>query len=111
MIADNIGQYPVNLMCRVLDVSYAGFWCWRRDPVGKRGRANKKLLAQISEIFLESGRTYGSPRGHAELKRRGVACSREHVPYLMNKHGLRSRHYKQPSLSGRLRLRRLLQMW
>ena len=96
MIVSHVGQYPIGLMCRVLKVSYAGFWCWRRDPVGKRGRANKRLLAKISEVFLESGRTYGSPRVYEELKKRGVSCSREHVAYLMRKHGLRSRHYKRP---------------
>ena len=78
MIAANVGQYPVGLMCRVLKVSYAGYWCWRRDPVGKRERANKRQLALISEVFLESGRTYGSPRIYEELKKRGV----ENVVYI-----------------------------
>jgi putative transposase len=96
VIASNIGQYPIGLMCRVMKVSYAGFWCWRRDPVGKRERANKRLLGLISEVFLESGRTYGSPRVYEELKKRGETCSRAHVAYLMRKHGLRSRHYKRP---------------
>ncbi len=83
-------------MCRVLQVSYGGFWCWRRDPVGKRGRANKRLLARISGAFLQGGRTYGSPRVYKELQKRGVLCSREHVAYLMRKHGLRSRQNKLP---------------
>ena len=96
MISEHVGKYPVGLMCRVLRVSYAGYWCWRRDPVGKRGRSNKRLMAQISEVFLESGRTYGSPRVYKELQKRGVSCSRVHVAYLMRKHGLRSRHYKRP---------------
>ena len=47
-------------------------------------------------MFLESGRTYGSPRVHRELQRRGVACSREHVARLMKKYGMRSRHYRRP---------------
>jgi transposase InsO family protein len=96
VIASHVGQYPIGLMCRVMKVSYAGFWCWRRDPVGRRERANKRLLALISEVFLESGRTYGSPRIYEELKKRGETCSREHIAYLMRKHGLRSRHYKRP---------------
>ncbi len=81
-------------MCLVLWVSYAGYWCWRRDPVGKRERANKLLMSQISGVFLESGRTYDSPRVYRELQKRGIPCSREHVAYLMRKHGLRSRRYK-----------------
>jgi len=91
-----MGEYPVGLMCRVLRVSYAGFWSWRRNPEGKREKENKRLLAMIAEVFLESGRTYCSPRVHQELQRRGVACSREHVARLMRKYGMRSRHYKRP---------------
>jgi putative transposase len=95
VISAHVGQYPIVLMCRVLRVSYAGFWNWRRNPEGKRERESKKLLAKIAEVFLESGRTYGSPRVYHELQRRGVACSREHVARLMRKYGLRSRHYKR----------------
>lgn len=76
-------------------VTYGGYWCWRRNPEGRRARENKKLLAKIAEVFLESGRTYGSPRVYHELQRRGVPCSREHVARLMKKYGMRSRHYKR----------------
>ena len=96
MIAAHEGRYPIGLMCRVLRVSYGGYWCWRRNPEGVREKENKRLLAQIGEIFLESGRTYGSPRIYRELRRRGVSCSREHVARLMRKYGMRSRHYKRP---------------
>jgi putative transposase len=96
VIAAHVGEYPIGLMCRLAGVSYAGFWCWRRNPDGKRVQENKALLARIAEVFLESGRAYGSPRVYEELRRRGVACSREHVAQLMRKYGLRSRHYKRP---------------
>ncbi len=96
MISRYLGEYPVTLMCRVLRVSYAGFWNWRRHPNGKRERENKRLLGLIAEVFLQSGRTYGSPRVYHELRRRGVSCSREHVARLMRKYGLRSRHYRRP---------------
>ncbi len=96
MIASHVGQYPIGLMCRVLRVSYAGFWSWRRNPEGKRERATKRLLAKITEVFLASGRTYASPRVYSELQLRGMACSRERVARLMRQYGLRSRHYKRP---------------
>jgi len=96
VISRYVGDYPVTLMCRALRVSYAGFWNWRRNPDGIRARENKRLLGLIAEVFLESGRTYGSPRVYHELRRRGVSCSREHVARLMRKYGLRSRHYKRP---------------
>ncbi len=95
MIAAHEGHYPISLMCRAMRVTYGGYWCWRRNPEGRRARENKKLLAKIAEVFLESGRTYGSPRVYHELQRRGVPCSREHVARLMKKYGMRSRHYKR----------------
>ena len=66
------------------------------QPGRQAGAETKQLLAQITEVFLESGRTYGSPRVYKELQRRGVACSREKVARLMHQQGLRSRHYKRP---------------
>ena len=96
MIQAHIGKYPIGLMCRVADVSYAGFWCWRQNPEGRRPKENKQLMSEIAKIFLESGRTYGSPRIYKELQRRGISCSREHVARLMRKYGLRSRHYRRP---------------
>jgi hypothetical protein len=46
------------------------------------------LVAEIREIFEESGNTYGSPRIHAELRARGCRIGRKRVARLMREHGL-----------------------
>ena len=33
-----------------MGVSYGGFWCWRRNPEGRREKENKQLLAQIAKM-------------------------------------------------------------
>ena len=95
MIAAHVGEYPVGLMCRAMQVTYSGYWNWRQRPEGVRELKARKLLAAISEVYLESGRTYGSPRVYHELQRRGVQCSRDRVASLMRQYGMRSRHYKR----------------
>jgi putative transposase len=95
VIAAHLGEYHVGLMCRALRVSYAGFWSWKKNPEGCREREERQLLAEIGDVFLESNRTYGSPRIYHELQKRGVPCSRERIARLMKKNDMQSRHYKR----------------
>lgn len=84
-------QYPVRLMCRVLDVSSSGYYAWRKRGPSQRERANETLLDQIRAIFKHSRETYGSPRIQAELKAQGIGCSRGRIARLMRQDGLKAR--------------------
>ncbi len=46
------------------------------------------LLEQITTIFEESGKRYGSPRVHAKLRKRRVVCALRRVKRLMRQAGL-----------------------
>ncbi len=46
------------------------------------------LLEQITDIFDASSKRYGSPRIHAELKKRGIICSLKRVKRLMRQAGI-----------------------
>jgi HTH-like domain len=46
------------------------------------------LVAEVRAIHAESGGTYGSPRVHAELRRRGRPVNRKRVGRLMAAHGI-----------------------
>lgn len=78
-------------MCHVLGVSRSGYYAWRRRTPSQREIANQALAEQIREVFEYSRQTYGSPRVHAELQRRGVMCSRHRVARLMRRQGLVAR--------------------
>lgn len=54
-------------MCRVLRVSHGGFYEWRSRGPSRRWVENARLMALIRTSFLESDRTYGSPRVHRDL--------------------------------------------
>jgi putative transposase len=59
----------------------------RTDPSLRR-RTDAELLAEIAAIHDRSGGTYGSPRVHATLRRRGICVSRKRVERLMREAGL-----------------------
>lgn len=84
-------QYPVLVMCRVLGVSRSGYYAWRRRPESRRGREDRQLKVRIRTIFHESRRTYGSPRIHRELRRRGIRCGRKRIARLMREESLRAK--------------------
>lgn len=75
-------------MSRVLGVSSSGYYAWRRREPGCRAQANAALVADIRDIHQTSRGTYGSPRVHAALKRRGVVCGRNRVARLMRREGM-----------------------
>ena len=84
-------QYPVRLMCRVLEVSPSGYYAWRTRPVSQREMANQQLIQEIKEVFDASQRTYGSPRVYHKLKSKGIACSENRVARLMRLQGIRAK--------------------
>lgn len=90
-MAAHEGQYGVKRMCRALSVSRSGYYAWRARPASPRARANEALVAQIREEFEASRRTYGSPRIHASLRRKGARCSRKRVVRLMHEYGMAAR--------------------
>ena len=67
-IEDRRADYPVRVMCRVLEVSPAGYYAWRSRPESSRSVANRELLASIRRVHRDSHGRYGSPRIHAELR-------------------------------------------
>src|SRR5689334_16756258 len=81
-------EFRVRAMCRVLNVSASGYYAWLRRRPSQRVKANAALIEQIREIHQASRRTYGSPRVHAALRRRGLACGRKRVARLMRCEGL-----------------------
>jgi putative transposase len=76
-------EYSVRRMCLVLGVSHSGYYAWRSRPESQRAQANERLLVRIREEYHLSRKTYGSPRIHAALRKKGVTCSRKRVARLM----------------------------
>jgi transposase InsO family protein len=102
-IAVEKAHFPVRLLCRVLEVSRAGFYAWQDRPPAPRTQADERLGLEIAAIHAESRQRYGSPRVHAELGARGHRTSRKRVARLMRQHGLagrRRRRFRATTDSG-----------
>jgi len=88
-IEEHRDEYPVTLMCRILEVTRSGYYKWRKQPLSAREMADLILLKHIRDIFEQSRETYGSYRIHAELAEQGIRCGRKRVARLMRADNLR----------------------
>ena len=82
-------NYPISLMCRMLEVSRSGFHAWVRRPPSDRELSDAWLSERIREIHSANRGVYGSPRVHAELwLAHGIRVGRKRVERLMRAAGL-----------------------
>ena len=102
-MADHAGEFGMARMARVLGVGRSGYYAWRSRSPSERRQANEALVVQINETYRISRETYGSPRIHAELRRKGIRCGRNRVARLMHLHGLtaRKRQKRHPMTTQR----------
>lgn len=91
VIARHRGEFPVRLMCRVLEVSVAGFYAFLKRPLSWRALIDEVLLAHARISFAESGETYGAPRVLEDLREAGLPTSQKRVARLMRAAGLVAR--------------------
>ncbi len=90
-IAEHDGAFPVVLMCRVLAVSRAGYYAWRRRPPSPRAQTDTQLRVAIRAIHAATHGRYGRPRIHRELRAQAWRCSPKRVARLMRLEGLRGK--------------------
>ena len=92
-IEDSRSLYPVELMCRVFDVSQGGYYEWRQRAKKREQEAleEQKLARTIQAIHLGSKHRYGSPTMTDRLKGLGFELSESTVARRMRKHGIRSK--------------------
>lgn len=76
-------EFPVVVMCRVLEVSESGFYAWRKRSACKRHREDAQLTQAIRQVFDQHQGRYGSPRICREIKDQGRKISRKRVARLM----------------------------
>jgi hypothetical protein len=74
--------YPVEVLCRVLEVARSGFYAWCHRPRGVRAQQNDGLVTQILTCYHAARGRYGSPRIHQDLRAQGVRVGRHRVARL-----------------------------
>jgi putative transposase len=85
----NQADFPVQVQCRVLNVSRRAYYAWCKRKPSANQQENRQLIEDIRTIHAESDATYGMPRIRAELMEQGGTVSRRRVARLMRIQGLR----------------------
>lgn len=96
-MAAHRNEFGVEPILRQLDIAPSTYYGWLdqdRNPAPRR-RDDGELLGQIREVHDRSGQTYGAPRVHAALRRRGRQVSRKRVERLMRDAGLQGAYLRK----------------
>jgi transposase InsO family protein len=83
--------FHITTMCRVLEVSKAGYYAWRARPLAERVKEDQALRVRIRAIYAATQGRYGSPRVHQELRALGLRCGKHRTARLMRAEGLRAK--------------------
>ena len=81
-------HFPVNALCRVLNVSKSGYYAWCNRKPSKRTLDDAALLRVIRSVFSANRKTYGSPRVHAVLLDQGIEVGENRVARIMRENGI-----------------------
>jgi putative transposase len=82
-------QYPLTLLCRVLEVSRSGYYAWQHRRPSKRAQENGRLEVAIQAVHVRTRHTYGPERLQAELREDGFPSGISRIKRLRKKLGLR----------------------
>jgi len=82
-------EFPLELLCRVFDVSRSGFYAWDKREPSQRARDDELLKVAIQAVHIQSRETYGTLRVWPELIEQGFETGRDRVVRLRRELGLR----------------------
>lgn len=91
VIAAHRRDFPVTLMCRVLEVSPSGFHAAQKRAPSARAQQDAVLLGKVRAVHTRSRKRYGSPRVTRQLRRAGERISAKRVARVMREDGLAAR--------------------
>jgi putative transposase len=89
-IKEHHKDYPVSLLCNMLEVKRAGYYKWQKGKTRGRRIAEMKLLSLIRKYHWESRGRYGLRRIHHCLLKSGFQVNKKTVYRIMRKYGIYS---------------------
>ena len=84
-------NFSISALCRVLEVTRAGYYAYLARPVSPRVANEVALQSLVRGAFDQSEGRYGSPRVRHQLRREGHAASKRAVERTMRALGLYAR--------------------
>jgi putative transposase len=94
-VDDHQDLYEVKRLCELTECSRSGYYAWRNRPASAREVADAELLEEIRTLHADSRGTYGAPRVHGQLRRRGHRLGCKRVARLMRANGLKGAHVRR----------------
>lgn len=88
-------EYPMAMLCRLLNVSEAGYYAWRRRPPSLRAQENARLSIEIQLAHERTRQTYRPERLQAELADYGVHAGVDRIIRIRRQLGLRCRQKRK----------------
>ena len=82
-------QYPVRVLCRVMEVSVSGFYDFTHRRL--RPDPDTQLRIDLRSIFVASRNTYGRPRLVAALRQKSHAVGHKRVRRLMHEERIQAK--------------------
>jgi transposase InsO family protein len=87
--------FPIEKMCKVLEVSSSSYYKWKAKPISNRVLKMNLIKEKITFIYFSSKQRYGSPRITIEFTSLGYQISRITVAKYMRELGLRGKLCKK----------------
>jgi transposase InsO family protein len=87
--------FPIEKMCKVLNVSQSGYYRWKTAAISQRLQKKTVLKEKITALYFESKQRYGSPRITMELNVLQYKISRITVAKYRRELGLKSKLSKK----------------
>jgi len=98
-------DYPLAVLCRVLDVSISGYHAWLTRPPSKRTQARERLKVAAQSAHQRARQTYGAVRLQKELAADGFRASLGTIKRVRRELGLRcvqqKRHFRVTTTDSR----------
>lgn len=82
-------NFPIVMMCQLLEVSRAAYYAWVDRPPSAREVRAQALAERIVALHADSDGVYGSPRVLADLRAEGEVVSGKTVAKVMLSKGIR----------------------
>jgi len=86
-----VSLFPLDLICRVLEVSRSGYYSWQERPESDRAKRREELALRIQRVHEDNRRVYGSPRVFKELKLQGQSVCENTVADIMKERNIRAK--------------------
>jgi len=83
-------EWPVEFLCRIMQVTSRGYRAWRVRPMSQRQRGDMVILAHIREQHRLSLHSYGRPRMTEELQEMGLRVGHRRIGRLMRMNGIKT---------------------